>query len=228
MFNDSVSIHPFVKQHGMENIPSRCHVWRHHAAPRDRIRIDNRIPIVYHVCTLTLVPFMNRGMGGIIMDENQRYYDIITKQEAMLQFTTFTADTALEIGLKLADRAKKAGKAIAISIIRNGFTLFVHNMEGTSPDNDLWVAGKNYLVNRFLKSSLFMAKKIRAGQTRQDDRIGIYVAGGAFPVIVKGVGVVGTITVSGLHEDDDHGWTVEILKEMLNQPDCPSLCSQEG
>jgi len=165
---------------------------------------------------------------GIIMDENQRYFDIIAKQESMLQFTTFTADTALEIGLKLVERARKEERAIAISIIRNGFTLFAHNMEGTSPDNDLWIAGKNYLVNRFLKSSLFMAKKIRAGQTRQDDRIGIYVAGGAFPLKVKGVGVVGTITVSGLHEDDDHGWTVEILKVMLNQPDCPSLSSREG
>lgn len=44
------------------------------------------------------------------MDENQRYYEIIAKQEAMLQFTTFTADTALEIGLKLAERAKRQGK----------------------------------------------------------------------------------------------------------------------
>ena len=162
------------------------------------------------------------------MDENQRYYDIISKQESMLQFTTFTADTALEIGLKLIDRAKKTGSPIAITIIRNGFNLFHHAMEGTSPDNDLWIGGKNYLVNRFLKSSLYMAKRIRAGQTRQDDQIGIYVAGGAFPIIVKDVGVVGTITVSGLHEDDDHGWTVEILKEMLNQPECPSLSSSQS
>lgn len=162
------------------------------------------------------------------MDENQRYYDIISKQESMLQFTEFTADTALEIGMKLIDRAKKAGSPIAITIIRNGFTLFQHAMEGTSPDNVLWIGGKNYLVNRFLKSSLFMAKRIRSGKTRQDDKIGIYVAGGAFPIIVKNVGVVGTITVSGLHEDDDHGWTVDILKAMLNQPECPPLSSLQA
>jgi uncharacterized protein (UPF0303 family) len=157
------------------------------------------------------------------MDDNQRYFDIIARQEALLQFTEFTADTALAIGMKLIERAKKAGTPVAISIVRNGFTLFQHAMEGTTPDNELWIAGKNYLVNRFHHASLYMAKRIRAGMTRQDDKIGIYVAGGAFPIIVRNVGVVGTITVSGLHEDDDHGWTVDILKDMLNQPDCPGL-----
>lgn len=48
------------------------------------------------------------------MDENQRYYDVIAKQEAMLQFTTFTADTAMEIGLKLVARFPSSSRELAL------------------------------------------------------------------------------------------------------------------
>jgi len=157
------------------------------------------------------------------MDENQKLYQTIEIQESMLQFQEFTAETALTIGLALLDRAKKEEKSIAITIIRSGMNLFHYAMDGTSPDNDGWIAGKNYLVNRFHRSSLYMAKKIRSGSYPKDDNIGPYVAGGAFPIIIKNVGVIGTITISGLDEKDDHGWVVEIVRNMLGIPECPML-----
>jgi uncharacterized protein (UPF0303 family) len=85
----------------------------------------------------------------------------------------------------------------------------------TSPDNDYWIAGKNRLVNRFNRSSFYMAKRIREGKSKVDSEIGIYVAGGAFPIIIKNVGVIGTITLSGLPEEDDHGYIVEAVREYL-------------
>jgi uncharacterized protein (UPF0303 family) len=39
--------------------------------------------------------------------------------------------------------------------------------------------------------------------------------GGAFPVIVKGVGVVGTVAVSGLPQAEDHDLLVGVLREFL-------------
>lgn len=39
--------------------------------------------------------------------------------------------------------------------------------------------------------------------------------GGAFPVIVRAVGVVGTVAVSGLPSADDHALVVEVLSEFL-------------
>ena len=33
--------------------------------------------------------------------------------------------------------------------------------------------------------------------------------GGCFPVHIEGVGIVGTITVSGIPQRDDHGFVVE-------------------
>ena len=57
------------------------------------------------------------------------------------------------------------------------------------------------------------------GQTMEEKYLissGEYAAhGGAFPLIVRGVGVVGTITVSGLPQEEDHELVVTTLKQFL-------------
>jgi uncharacterized protein (UPF0303 family) len=37
--------------------------------------------------------------------------------------------------------------------------------------------------------------------------------GGAFPLTIRGVGVVGTVTVSGLPQEEDHKLVVSVLQE---------------
>jgi len=39
--------------------------------------------------------------------------------------------------------------------------------------------------------------------------------GGAFPLIVRDVGVVGTVTVSGLPQEEDHRFVVGVLRAFL-------------
>jgi uncharacterized protein (UPF0303 family) len=41
--------------------------------------------------------------------------------------------------------------------------------------------------------------------------------GGCFPIIVKGTGLVGTITVSGLAQDEDHRLVVEAIHAYLQK-----------
>jgi len=41
--------------------------------------------------------------------------------------------------------------------------------------------------------------------------------GGCFPVCIKGSGLVGTVTVSGLPQADDHALVVECIREFLDK-----------
>ena len=41
--------------------------------------------------------------------------------------------------------------------------------------------------------------------------------GGAFPVRVEGVGIVGVVTVSGLAQGDDHALVTEALRSFLGR-----------
>ena len=154
------------------------------------------------------------------MDNLQILLTELEEQEQVLQFTNFNNDTAWEIGKLLADKARERNYPVTIDITRNGQQLFHCAMEGTSPDNDQWILRKNRVVNRFHISSYRMGIKLRIAGKSMEDAYFIssqeYAAhGGAFPIRIKGSGVVGTITVSGLPQKDDHGLLTEVLKEYL-------------
>jgi uncharacterized protein (UPF0303 family) len=133
--------------------------------------------------------------------ENQ-LHDIL-RQEEELQFSRFTNEMALEIGLMLHREAKKSGNAVTIDISRSGQCLFHYAMDGTSIDNAEWIRRKNNVVNRFSRSSYYIGTRLRSQGVTMEDKYSIstneYAAhGGAFPLRLKGTGVIGTITVSGL------------------------------
>jgi uncharacterized protein (UPF0303 family) len=146
----------------------------------------------------------------------------LEKQENELQFSEFTSETALKIGLKLIEKAKKNNQKISIDITRNNHILFHYSFEGTSPDNDQWIIRKNRTVNRFNKSSFHVGVMLKSIDKTLEEKFYIstvdYAAhGGAFPIIIKGVGVVGTITVSGLAQEEDHEMVVTEIKEYLSK-----------
>ena len=41
--------------------------------------------------------------------------------------------------------------------------------------------------------------------------------GGCFPIIVRNTGMVGTITVSGLSQEEDHKLVVQVIRDYLAQ-----------
>ena len=155
----------------------------------------------------------------------EKYDDLLSelkRHEEELQFTEFTNDTALALGLRFIETAKKEQKAFTIDICRNGQQLFHYACAGTSADNDAWVRRKNNVVNRYNHSSYYMGTLHRAQGTTFEEKSGLdpreYAAhGGAFPIIVKDVGVVGTVTVSGLPQAEDHQLVVRVLGEFLRQ-----------
>jgi uncharacterized protein (UPF0303 family) len=76
------------------------------------------------------------------------------------------------------------------------------------------------VVHRFGHSSLYMGTKARAASSTFEERTGLdparYAAhGGSFPVILRRAGVVGSVTVSGLPQLEDHRFVVEQLAVFL-------------
>lgn len=144
----------------------------------------------------------------------------MTRQEQELQFTSFSNQTALELGLIFIERTRQEGKNVTIDIERHGQQLFHYAPAGTTPDNDQWIIRKKRVVNRFFKSSFHVGLLLQKAEKTIAERYFVdpleYSAhGGAFPIIIQGVGVVGTIAVSGLPQQEDHALVVSVIREYL-------------
>jgi len=144
----------------------------------------------------------------------------LAAEEAELQFTAFTEDDAWTLGSAMVATARAAGAPVAIDITRHGHQLFHAALPGSSPDNDRWIERKARVVDRFGRSSLYMRTLCAQDGTTLEEKFlldgRVFAAhGGAFPLIVRGVGPVGTVVVSGLPQVADHRMVVAALREHL-------------
>jgi uncharacterized protein (UPF0303 family) len=144
----------------------------------------------------------------------------IEAQYRVLQFSDFTPETALTVCMKIVERARREKRVITVDAARNGHQLFHFSFDGTSPDNDEWVRRKSNTVHRFGKSSLHVGLLLKQRGMGLEERYFVSgadysISGGAFPVIVRNVGVVGTVACSGLSQEEDHRWVVEAMGEYL-------------
>ena len=87
------------------------------------------------------------------MNELETRLQTLAQEEETLIFSRFRLEDALDIGMKLYDRAKAEGHNIVIDISVNRRTLFHLSMDGCAPDNDVWAQKKANTVYRFLKGS---------------------------------------------------------------------------
>lgn len=144
----------------------------------------------------------------------------LQQQEEEIQLTSFNHEIALEVGLAIIKEVKSRGKSVSIHIERNNRVLFHYAMEGTTPDNDEWLRRKCNVVQRFEMSSYRMSNKLK---TREGNLETIYqaplrdhaAAGGAFPIIIRNVGVVGAVAISGLPDSEDHEIVVTTLRKFM-------------
>ena len=142
----------------------------------------------------------------------------LAAEEAELQFASFTNDDAWARGTALVEAAR--GLPVAVDIHRFGQQLFHAALAGTSADNDDWIKRKTAVVNRFGHSSLYMRQSFLERGTTFEEATGLdpreYAAhGGGFPVLVRNVGPVGVVVVSGLPQLEDHRMVVAGLRTLL-------------
>jgi len=154
------------------------------------------------------------------MENYAELLDTLTQQENELQFTAFSSDTALALGLKIIELAKAGDKIITVNITINGKVLFHHAMQGASADQAEWIRRKNNVVARFGRCSFYVGTDHKhRGVVFEDikhlDPKDYAPFGGAFPITLKGTGIIGTVTVSGLRQAEDHALVVQALRAML-------------
>jgi uncharacterized protein (UPF0303 family) len=146
----------------------------------------------------------------------------LLQEEQELQFTNFNEDIAWRLGSQLVERAVSKGLPVTIDITRGDHQLFHASLRGTSPDNDEWIKRKVRLAYRFGHSSFYVGQLLKSkGKSLEEV---YYISetfyaphGGCFPAIVKNTGMVGTITVSGLPQEEDHKLVVQTLRGFLAQ-----------
>ncbi|KAF9428433.1 hypothetical protein BGZ94_002416 [Podila epigama] len=144
-------------------------------------------------------------------------------EEHHLQFSQFTNDDALALGCNLVTLAKCRNpvQGISVAISRNGQLLFHHAMAGTNADNENWMRRKSNTVTRFQHSSYYMGRLLASkGETTMEKNYMVPHAdyachGGAFPLLIRDVGCVGVIVVSGLKQDQDHTLVTQGIREYI-------------
>jgi uncharacterized protein (UPF0303 family) len=155
-----------------------------------------------------------------ILEDYTSLLEQLLQQENDLQFTEFTNQTAIQVGNAILERATKENKWIAVDIRRNGQLLFHAKMDGKGLNNERWIERKRNAVNHFGHSSYYMHILYKSSNTTMKENAYIdpmeYAAdGGSFPILIKNVGAIGTISVSGLPGADDHGIIVAVLTDFL-------------
>jgi uncharacterized protein (UPF0303 family) len=156
-----------------------------------------------------------------ILEDYTELLERLLQQERDLQFAEFTNKTAVLIGIAILEKAMQENKFIVVDIKKNGQLLFHGKLDGTTLNNDQWIQRKNNVANHFGHSSYYMHVWLKSRQTTIQENAYLdpmdYAAeGGAFPIFIKNVGPIGTISVSGLPGEEDHGLIISVLQDFLN------------
>jgi uncharacterized protein (UPF0303 family) len=156
------------------------------------------------------------------LQDAEELVPILNEQETRLVLESFTHDDALSLGMLLVEMARERGAPVAIDVRSTSQQLFHYALPGSSADNDAWIDRKRRVVERYGASSFLVGTRFRARGTTFDQSsrldLDLYAAhGGSFPLRVRGVGAapVGTVTVSGLAQEDDHALIVEALERFI-------------
>jgi len=156
-----------------------------------------------------------------VNDDQQALIASLEAQEEQLVFTRFSNEDAWRLGSAMVSVAIERALPVTIDIRRHGQQLFHVALPGTTAENDSWIERKVNVVNRFAAASYLVGRRLAARGSALDEALGVeprlFAAhGGAFPIRIRDVGVIGTVTVSGLPQADDHAFVTEMISAFLS------------
>ncbi|WP_240229776.1 heme-degrading domain-containing protein [Devosia lacusdianchii] len=144
--------------------------------------------------------------------------ELVKKQERELVLAAFDETVAYELGTAIRQRAITEKLGLVVDIRTWDRQMFFAATTGTSADNAEWVRRKINTVRRFQRASYRMV--LERGEAPFSPQSGVdpadyVIAGGGFPIRVKGAGIIGCLTISGLPGRNDHGVAVAALATHL-------------
>jgi uncharacterized protein (UPF0303 family) len=144
----------------------------------------------------------------------------LEEQERLLVLPAADIGTLHALGARMYEAAIAAGLPIAIQVRLGERLVYAAAAPGSTAVNDEWAARKSRVVHLFEQSSLLVRLLHERDGVSFDekhrlakDRFAAH--GGAFPLRIPSVGVVGSVVVSGLPQVEDHAFVVRILGDHL-------------
>lgn len=143
---------------------------------------------------------------------------LAAEQERLL-LASFDYAFAWELGRTIHDRAAELRAPVAIEITHGLVPVFVSLLPGATVDNLHWAARKRTVAHRFHRSSLAMRLEAEKAGFDFNERFRLPVAdfvasGGGVPLMLRNGTLVGTASVSGLPDVEDHLLIVEALSTL--------------
>jgi uncharacterized protein (UPF0303 family) len=154
-------------------------------------------------------------------DREELMAEVVRQQEELV-FDSFDIRDGVQLGLRLLELATERSLPVMLSVTLGAHSVFRVALPGSVPDYEHWLARKSGAVLRFgVPSYLVQLRHEATGERfehRPDvDHSSIAAHGGSFPITVRGVGIVGTVSVSGLSQRDDHLLAVEAIRDLLER-----------
>lgn len=121
------------------------------------------------------------------------------------------------MGIEIVELARSRKQVIAVEIARLSHTIFLFMDDNLPKDKQNWLRRKANVAKQFEESSLVVKNDLLNGKMNLKTTFGLdendfLAKGGAIPIFVQNVGMIATITVSGLTDEDDHNLIIEALK----------------
>ncbi len=150
-----------------------------------------------------------------MLEKNLKFYE---EEEQELIFTEWNVDLAYEIGKDIVEFAKKERKTVGVEIYTQGRTVFKYLSQEATPNHEKWLSRKRNSVLFFYHSTAYLYKKMEADETQLVRKYGLpceeaTIIPGGFPIYVKGVGIIGSLCVTGMSFQEDHHLIVEMIKK---------------
>ncbi|ATC35238.1 heme-binding protein [Elizabethkingia anophelis] len=134
-----------------------------------------------------------------------------------IELDSFSNRIGFDMGVKIIDLAKSRNQHIAVEVCRLNYTIFLYVDDTLPVDKHNWLRRKANIARQFEESSLSVKNDLKEGNMNLEKTFGLdekdfLAKGGAIPIFVKNGGMIAVVTVSGLHDEEDHNIIIEALK----------------